>query len=487
LQAMQPRVSSKEEHTTLREETSARSKKIMKKSKSIKLKTKEAGKPKITFLGRKKKSSVKPKDEEASLSSSCATRSSKTQDGAHGLLSVSTSKEEGIMTTDSYNNIVQRDVGDQHLDRKSSIQENKKKKPVLVPVVIDRRSKVEANNNNSTTNTVALSEKKKKENLSSYETTSTKGAKELIKMYPSTTIVDSCENKKNEVKSSSQTISTRSATNPTKKYTASTGSTQTKNKTAKKYVLSKLEAAKSTISTMSPSTLMSSKKTSVNNSSSGKTNPTPITSQNSVTTANVGLQNNPRNQKEKAVIVKLQRTISAQEDRIEEIEGKQIPLLLRAAKTWLKENNKKEALKCLAHKKRLERQVDVTKAAVFNMETQMFMLESAIEDRYIKKALDEAATAIAGFQENMSDPKAVILETMKMSESLPELDVGDFTDEELMEELQDWLSPEDKRRAQENQDSNDEDILLLSIPTFLPTAPVTTPSVDRTLNVLISE
>merc|ERR1712025_1287522 len=99
-------------------------------------------------------------------------------------------------------------------------------------------------------------------------------------------------------------------------------------------------------------------------------------------------------------------------------------------------------------------------------------------------ALDEAATAIAGFQQNMSDSKAVVLDTMNMSESLPELDVGDFTDEELMEELQDWLSPEDKRRAQENRDSNDDDISLLSVPTFLPTAPATTPSVDRTLNIL---
>merc|ERR1712157_316457 len=116
---------------------------------------------------------------------------------------------------------------------------------------------------------------------------------------------------------------------------------------------------------------------------------------------------------------------------------------------------------CLAHKKRLERQVDTTKAAVFNMETQMFMLESAIEDRYVKKALDEAATAMAGFQQNMSD-------------SLPELDIGDFTDEELMEELQEWLSPEDKRKAQAEKDSNDDDISLLSMPTFLPNAPTST-------------
>ena len=130
--------------------------------------------------------------------------------------------------------------------------------------------------------------------------------------------------------------------------------------------------------------------------------------------------------------------------------------------------------------------VDTTKAAVFNMETQMFMLESAMEDRHVKKALDEAASAIAGFQQNIGDPNAVVVDLKNMSASLPELEVGDSTDEELMEELEQWLSPEDRRKAQQHDDN----ISLLSVPTFLPAAPVytpTTPSVDRILNAVIGE
>merc|ERR1711935_368506 len=106
----------------------------------------------------------------------------------------------------------------------------------------------------------------------------------------------------------------------------------------------------------------------------------------------------------------------------------------------------------------------------------MFMLESALEDRYVKKALDEAATAIAGFQKNIGDPNADIVDLTNMSLSLPELDVGDSSDEELLEELEEWLSPEEMRKSQANKDSyaNADDISLLSMPSFLPVAPADT-------------
>ncbi|VEU41266.1 unnamed protein product [Pseudo-nitzschia multistriata] len=198
----------------------------------------------------------------------------------------------------------------------------------------------------------------------------------------------------------------------------------------------------------------------------------------------------PLSRKEQATIHKLQRAITVQEDRLEEIEGKQIPQLLERAKVLLKEKNKQEALKCLVHKKRLERQVDAIKAAVFNMETQMFMLESAFEDRHVKKALDEAASAIAGYQQIIGDPKAAMVDLTNMSESLPELDVGESTDEELMEELTEWLTPEEKKRAKANENTyaDKEDLLLLSMPEFLPAAPADAPeplSAGRAPNAVV--
>uniref|UniRef100_A0A7S4AB45 USP8 dimerisation domain-containing protein n=1 Tax=Pseudo-nitzschia australis TaxID=44445 RepID=A0A7S4AB45_9STRA len=204
----------------------------------------------------------------------------------------------------------------------------------------------------------------------------------------------------------------------------------------------------------------------------------------------IAAQQAPRSRKEKATIDKLKRAISVQEDRLEEIEGKQIPFLLQSAKEFLKEKDKQGALKCLTHKKRLERQVDAVKAAVFNMETQMFMLESAFEDRHVKKALNEAANAIAGYQQNIGDPNAVMVDLTNMSASISELEAGDATDEELMEELSEWLSPEEKKKANANKDAyaNDDDISLLTMPNFLPTVPVAmpiSPSVDRILHAVL--
>lgn len=209
---------------------------------------------------------------------------------------------------------------------------------------------------------------------------------------------------------------------------------------------------------------------------------TNITTTIASTTATIiAAQQTHQSKKEKATIDKLQRAISLQEDRLEEIEEMQIPSLLRAAKAFLKEKNKKEALKCVAHKKRLERQTDVTKAAVFNMETQMFMLESAFEDRHVKKALDEAQAAIAGYQQSIGNPNAIMVDLANMSAPLPELEVGEDTDEELMEELEEWLSPEEKKKSRQGMNGvvDDDDVSLLSMPTFLPTVPVNAPVMEK--------
>ena len=178
----------------------------------------------------------------------------------------------------------------------------------------------------------------------------------------------------------------------------------------------------------------------------------------------------PATAKEQRTIHLLQENIDAQERRLEEIENVQIPYLLQTAKAHLKQKNKSEALKCAAHKKRLEKQVDVIKASVFNMETQMFMLENAMEDRYVKKALNEAASAISGLQQSIGDPNAEIIDLTQMNLSLPSADELDYeTDEELMEELQDWVSPEEKRRKEADKDSDRLSILSLpSVPDSLP-------------------
>ena len=201
-------------------------------------------------------------------------------------------------------------------------------------------------------------------------------------------------------------------------------------------------------------------------------------------------QHTPITKKEKNTIHNLQRAISLQENRLEEIDEKQIPSLLRAAKAFLKENNKKDALRCLAHKKRLERQVDVIKAAVFSMETQMFMLESAFEDRQVQKALDEAQAAISGYQRGLGDPKAIMVDLTDMSTSLPELETGDETDEELISELEQWLSPEEIEKSRQRINNNvviddDDDASILSMPTFLPVVPISNPA-DAALETTLS-
>jgi len=177
----------------------------------------------------------------------------------------------------------------------------------------------------------------------------------------------------------------------------------------------------------------------------------------------------PMSQKERAVIDQLERNIETHEQRLQDIENKQIPSLHDSAKAFLKEKNKAEALKCVARKKRLEQQVDVLKASIFHMETQLFTLENAMEDRHVKKALGEAASAISGLQQSIGDPNAAAIDLTQMNDALPSMNVVEDTDEELMEELSEWLTPEERRNAKKQEHEN---ISILS----LPTVPGTTPA-----------
>jgi hypothetical protein len=187
----------------------------------------------------------------------------------------------------------------------------------------------------------------------------------------------------------------------------------------------------------------------------------------------------PMSRKEKETIDLLQQNIEAQERRLEEIENERIPSLHRAAKSFLKEKNKAEALKCVAHKKRLENQVDVIKSAIFNMETQMFKLENAMEDRYVKKALDEAASAISGLLGDSA------VDLTDMNESL--LSVGGVveSDEDLLDELNEWVSPEGRQKKRTEQE---DDVSILSLPTIPSTNPYrdsSSSSVDKRMEAVL--
>lgn len=460
LYAMQAQMTSTEhtDKSETKEEVSAAvaTKKKIEQSKSAKTKAKEGNKLKKWFSGAKQKSNSRKDEEMTILSSSRQTPSGSKDDTTKILLTAAVTEDKVVMTKKTAEIIAQQHHHSHGLERKQPQQEIMEKTSTMTHVEKDEK-KIESSSNTISTKSTVKSKKSKKE-------------------------------KKNE--SSSQTISpTRTA-----KSKKSTGSIIANGKIAnkKKQSLTTSDTKVSEEYQQSPngnvSVFMAPSSTLLPPSAE-------ITLDGAVssTTATIiAAQQTPQSRKEKATIDKLKQAISIQEDRLEEIEGKQIPSLLRAAKAFLKEKNKKEALKCLAHKKRLENQVDSTKGAVFNMETQMFMLESAFEDRHVKKALDEAASAIAGYQQSIGDPNAVMVDLTNMSASLPELEFGDDTDEELMEELEEWmLSPEEKRKSKQKRKdayADDDDISLLSMPTFLPVAPVatpTSPSVDRLLSVII--
>ncbi len=449
LQAMQAKMSSTAEQAPQKEVAVVDTKTNTEKPKSSKIKVLGWG---------KKKSNVKPKEEKATL----PTQSSIVE-------------EEVPMLKPQPDSSRQQSDRSQLSEKKLSTRKKSEKKQMVLASTKDQESKVASGQKEQKAKKKNPSHKEHKVEESQDES-STRSASSQIHN-GDTDSTRSATSKKNR-----QKIAPISFVKS--KFEAAKSSA----KSSISAMPSKIEAAKSSISSAIPSTILQpSTKTSVNDSI---VRPSAKTSVNdsamSTTDTIIAAQQTPRSQKEKATINKLIRAIQLQEDRLEYIEEKQIPSLLEAAKASLKEDKKKEALKCLAHKKRLERQVDTIKAAVFNMETQMFMLESAIEDRHVKKALDEAATAIAGFQQIIDNPNAIVADLNNTTAALPELDYGDSTDEELMEELEQWLSPEERRAQQREDDYN---ISLLSMPTFLPAAPAnapSTPSVNRILSAVIA-
>ena len=136
----------------------------------------------------------------------------------------------------------------------------------------------------------------------------------------------------------------------------------------------------------------------------------------------------------------LEDTIKLQEGRLEMMEKSKEPARLRQeAKMNLKNGDKPGALKCLAKKKRLYRMMDVTKHAIFNMETQMIMLESAVEQREISKIMKETNDVVSELQGGSTQPIEDICTEEKINDILATLNHGStdmFDEEELLSELQ---------------------------------------------------
>jgi hypothetical protein len=176
----------------------------------------------------------------------------------------------------------------------------------------------------------------------------------------------------------------------------------------------------------------------------------------------------PRSSKEQATIDMLYRAIQSQEKRIAQIERKQIPQLLQLTKEHLKtfrteegtsartiteaktNPHRRAALQCLARKKKLERQTEAAKAAIFRMETQIFMLENAMEDRQVQETLAEASQAMSDIQklvgqevpvEDFAQELAASLAMDSSQIAASALTMDPDEEEDLLEELQELISP----------------------------------------------
>ena len=146
----------------------------------------------------------------------------------------------------------------------------------------------------------------------------------------------------------------------------------------------------------------------------------------------------PMTKEEEQTIEVLRATISKQEVRLAALEeGHEKKLLLREAKARLDGGDRKGALHCLAQKKKLESRMDALKGAIFTMETQIILLESAVENRHVSRAIQAATEAMKSLQVDVDN---VDVEEMNhaMEDFAHALANGEMFDEdELLSELQD--------------------------------------------------
>lgn len=147
-----------------------------------------------------------------------------------------------------------------------------------------------------------------------------------------------------------------------------------------------------------------------------------------------------RHYEEERVIELLQKTIASQEEHIKVIQEVKIPALLRKAKSKLAAGQRKEAICCVYHKRKWDNNVDVLKAGIFKMETQILHLESAAEDREVAKILQAATDAMQTIQADVSG-----VDVDDMNRVMAELAKGVehnfmFDEDELLSELEESTS-----------------------------------------------
>ena len=167
---------------------------------------------------------------------------------------------------------------------------------------------------------------------------------------------------------------------------------------------------------------------------------------------------------EERTITLLADTIEKQETRLVEIEETRIPALLHEAKLKLKSGDRKAALQCLAKKKKLDSLQDVIKGAIFHMETQMFMLENAMEDRQVQDALKAYTQTMQGLQATVGvDPTTLQQGLEGFLEPNTAVAEFDFDEDELVQELEQWTTPQ-KKTSRAQTIENEDEISILSLP-----------------------
>mmetsp|Transcript_31298 Transcript_31298/g.51664 ORF Transcript_31298/g.51664 Transcript_31298/m.51664 type:complete len:607 (+) Transcript_31298:63-1883(+) len=139
---------------------------------------------------------------------------------------------------------------------------------------------------------------------------------------------------------------------------------------------------------------------------------------------------------EKHTIEILEVTIVKQEERLADLEDNQIPALLTIAKLKLVAGDRKSAIFCMARKKKLDRTLENLKNAIFTMETQILMLESAVENRQVEKAMRAAADAMESLHGGVSVSE--IHDVNRVVNEMAEGVVHDiyFDEDELLRELE---------------------------------------------------
>jgi len=175
--------------------------------------------------------------------------------------------------------------------------------------------------------------------------------------------------------------------------------------------------------------------------------------------------------REYATIQLLEQTIAKEDARLPVLQ-QGMAMLLQKAKVKRDAGKRKEAIHCLARRKKLERIRDAIKGAIFTMETQIVMIDAAASDRDIRKAMEAATEAMESMQVHAGDVDSLgdFSEAMDDDIAIQSL-VNDvmYDEDELLSELE-------ASTQQEAIVGIDDDLLSLPSPPKKTAAPEETPA-----------